>query len=637
MAVPKHYAILIGIDAYTINPLRGATNDVESVSIYLEPFVKPANIRRLVAATKSQGRDFSTPAEDSASRPTYRNIHKAFDEVIQSAKAGDSVYIHYSGHGTHKPADKTPGNTPDSGIDNETTGDLALVVLSDEPQGANTYLWGRSLASRLNALLKKELIVTLVLDCCFSADFYRSNVFVRSLPYDSGSDSAIPSKPKQSLDESTRKNSVTRDISLLLDWFVDSDKYAMLVACGPHKEAGEIQLSDGRVVGKLTHFLLETLKKEGGVGNTVSHIYRCLLAEYRREGFPESPVFYGNKRQGFLVQSRVIDPTRCIAVIEKSGGVLELQAGQAHGVGVNDSFIICPSGMTTYIAPQLGTALSITNARAFTSDLEYPKDFSESGRRWLAQPVSQNCLREYPVRLSFETMQDNALRFALHNRSIVTVSDLDFSFCSVVLNSNRDYEIVAKGGQEDAGIPVLVSEEAGIDNLAGTLEHLARFMLVKDLDNKASAEAFTDAFEVSIIYRETSFGPEQLIHVNEDEHVELVVKNKGLTDLFVSSYNLGPFWQVENVGRAAFNIVAAGRSAIRRLQMIFPINLRDTHRSCHDILKIFVTSSPTSFDFLELPRLNEPSKRPKNRVQTDNRPEGDWTALSFPIQTLPTA
>ena len=57
----------------------------------------------------------SGPDETPELWPTYGNVTSSLKEMSSRAKAGDFIYIHYSGHGTRIP--------------NSSTGDLALVLL----------------------------------------------------------------------------------------------------------------------------------------------------------------------------------------------------------------------------------------------------------------------------------------------------------------------------------------------------------------------------------------------------------------------------------------------------------------------------------------------------------------------------
>ena len=629
------YAILIGINAYKKKPLRGSVQDVQNIKACLEGAVGLVDIRMFTATGDNEPGSTSSN-EDPKLWPTDNDIRSAFEEVIQSAKAGDSVYVHYSGHGTRE--------RPNERSYNKSTGDLALVVLSGEAQKPEKYLWGRSLAYSLNAMVKKGLVVTLVLDCCFSASIYRTNPCVRFLPYDTEMGSIAQSEPDWKFHDCTFESSTSRDVSMLPNWLINPEKYAILVACGPHEEAGEIEFPNGKILGTLSHFLVKVLKEDGGIGNSVNHIYERLRAEFRSEGVRESPVLYGNKGQSFLGQAIPGNLTKSVIVSKKPDGSLELQVGLTQGVGVGDQFTLYPSGISRFVGQRDSRIARVIRARAFTSDVEQINTHSTPDRgRWVAKTLSQRSLRKYAVRLAVQLSQIDELQLALDKRSLDSHSDSErhsFSF-ELTLNSNGGYEINDESGQANTSMPVFLSSGASVDEIGNTLEHLARFKLVKDLINATSAAPFQNAFEVYITYQGNSFGPGCLIEVNDGKTVEMVMINRGASDLFLSTYDLGPSWQVENTEKATFMVMAAReddghiRREIRKLRLRVPDNMRERCGSCSDIVKVFVTSRPTSFDFLELPRLGEPARMDNtDRTDGNNYPEGDWAGLSFHIRTV---
>ena len=640
--VPNRYAILIGINAYEEKPLRGCMQDIQNILAYLESGIGRIDVRTFTA-TGNVKQGSTSLIEDPKFWPTDNNIRGAFEEVIQSAMAGDCVYVHYSGHGTRE--------VPNDRSYNKSTGDLALVVLSGETQRPEKYFYGRSLAYSLNAMVNKGLVVTLVLDCCFSASVYRSDPSVRFLPYDTETASVAKSKIDWKPHDNPFDNSASRDISMFLNWLVNPDKYAILVACGPHEEAGEIEFADGSVLGKLSHLLVKVLKEDGGVGNTVNHIYERLRSEFRSGGLRESPVLYGNKGQSFLGQAVVRSLTKYIPVSKILGGGLELQAGLAHGVGLGDRFTLYPSDTSAFVPQGDYKIVRVTRAGAFTSDIEQINMYSTPFRgRSMAKPLSQHSLRKYAVRLAVPPSQVDELRMALDQRSLdshIAAEGRAFSF-EVASNSREGYEINDESGQVNASLPVLLSNEASVDEICDTLEHLVRFKLVKELDNAASAQAFRNAFEIHITYKGNRFNPGSLIEVNEGDRVEMVITNRAACNLFLSTYNLGPSWQVENIERATFTMMAAAkvgddrlsttiRSEVRKLQMRIPDNIRKRYRSCSDIVKVFVTSYPTSFDLLELPKLGEPFgiiNQTNRTPHGDKYLKGEWVGLSFNIHTL---
>lgn len=147
-ATPINHAILIGINSYKGKSLRGSVRDVQDIKAYLEVAIDRVHIRMFTAIESTNLESFC-PVEDPQLLPTSRNINATFEEVTKSAKAGDFVYIHYSGHGTRE--------IPNDRSYNEFTGDLALVVLTEEKEKPETYLYGRSLAYSLNAMVKNGL------------------------------------------------------------------------------------------------------------------------------------------------------------------------------------------------------------------------------------------------------------------------------------------------------------------------------------------------------------------------------------------------------------------------------------------------------------------------------------------------
>ncbi|KAK3613486.1 hypothetical protein LTR22_028130 [Elasticomyces elasticus] len=226
----KNHAILVGIDAYPDEPLKSCVRDVEKIKECLEEKVVSINIQTLTAHS------LESKTIDESQRPTYRGVASALENTTLQASRGDFVYIHYSGHGTRLP--------PCFDFSNRSTGDLALVLL-EGGQSKEIYLRGPRLAGYLRAMVEKGLIVTLVLDCCFSATVYRnSDTEVRYLPsdptaaptYQMDLDTGIPD---------TSFRSENRDASMRDNWLLDPDQYVILAACGPNENAKVTMDSEG--------------------------------------------------------------------------------------------------------------------------------------------------------------------------------------------------------------------------------------------------------------------------------------------------------------------------------------------------------------------------------------------------------
>lgn len=168
------WGVLIGIDSYSggtdsdsatdggkshqFSNLRGCVNDALLVERYLRDFrgVPPDHIKKLVTGCQ----------DDGSLAPTSRNIVDAIESTADAATPGDSVYIHYSGHGgesaTHYPSLKGRRR-------------VDSLLITQDFQTVGGCLRDIELDYLLRKMVRKGLAVTLVLDC-------RLEGFMRSFP-----------------------------------------------------------------------------------------------------------------------------------------------------------------------------------------------------------------------------------------------------------------------------------------------------------------------------------------------------------------------------------------------------------------------------------------------------------------------
>jgi Caspase domain len=631
-----HYAILIGINAYQDKALKGCVRDVQAVKRYLESVLDPLHLR-MFTAIESTDPESSSPIEDPMIWPTYDNVTAAFDTINSLAKPGDFVYIHYSGHGTRA-------------FSNKPTGDLALVLLNEGKEVQ--YLWGSRLAFSLKAMVDKGLVLTLVLDCCFSASIYRrDDPNVRFLPYDVEIGSRYLLDPEISLRDETCYLA-SRDACMRPNWLIDPDGYAILVACDPHKEAIELK-ADGQSHGALSYFLLKTLRERDGLAKKHKDIYDHLRAAFRKSTLPQNPALYGNKGQGFFGHTNAEITAETVPIVVKQDGSLELLAGQAHGVSDSDQFALCPLASAKCDPRSQGDSVfaRVVHARAFTAELNRLDETPVSPKTgWTATALTRSSLQRSLIRLNIGLPHRNEWRTALKQRSLDFHIDVDkspFSF-HIILNTNKEYEILNESDQKIPNLPIMSQDQMDVSDVCDIIKHLARYNLVRDLANKVPADPFRESFEVHIISRSGEvFNPGRVVEVEQDDEVkftlELQATNKGNKDLYVYIYDIGPCWQVKNIYSGSYEAIpplysGSGFTGMlrKKLKMSVPAEMREKgHRQCDDIIKIIVTSQPTSFDLLELPKLGEPVKR--NTTSRTSRggdhSSEDWAALNFPIRT----
>jgi hypothetical protein len=631
--IVTHYAILIGIDDYSDKPLKSCVNDIQDTKAFLKDTLKDSI--KIWAITASQtDQESPDPAQDPRLYPTRQNVTLAFEMVTFLSKVGDYVYIHYSGHGTQK--------RPCGDFSNKSTGDLALVLLSGGTENRIQYFWGFELAGLLEKMADKGLVVTLILDCCFSASVYRhDNSTVRFLPYDSEFNSDHLLDPKKNM-----KGGIYRDVSMQPNWLINPDRYAILTACGPHQAAIEPRFN-GQHHGALSYFLLEILKK---VGLTKRHrdMHKYLCAKFHGSVLAQNPVLYGNGNQGFFGEVNSDITEAAIPIIARKNGSLELQAGYAHGVKIDDLLVLYPFNCVKGDSRSQGHSVvaKVTGTRALTAELKLSDTLSipiETG--WMAEALTRLALQNFPIRLASELTHRDEWLIALRDRSLDVHSDTENRPLAIdVLSNDGKYEIPHEAGYEIIDLTSIPQDQTGINQVGSILEHLARFRLIRGLVNETAADPFRESFEVQIVSNKNTFGPDCLIEMEHNAIAELIVENKGDKDLFIFVYDLGPCWQVANAYRGTTIVVrpqnnGRNKPIRKKLKMMIPDRMRERgHTSCKDILKVFVTSQPTDFDLLELPRLGDRARTP--HADRTSREGGDglenWAAMNFSIHiTLP--
>ena len=659
-----HYAILVGVNTYEESPLQYCARDAHRIKEYLEAGPNSVDIKIFTSHEAA-----SHHKQNSTLRPTCQRVTTALDEVIQHANARSFVYIHFSGHGVQV--------TSDANFTNESTGDLALVLLKDDNNDSSSYLWGSTLAVKLEAMLNKGLIVTLVLDCCFSATVYRhSGPGVRSLPYDAQIGFNTPLGATRSgaefRDFLTASDLGSRDVSAKPNWRIKTDGYAIFTACGPHELAREFISDDGEGHGALSYFLLHALDECGGPSRQNKYIYDNLRARFRKVWPCQKPVFYGNKTQGFFGQSESDNMTgTTYPLLMTQDGSWEILAGQAHGILVGDRFLVedSKSALSDDSRPEVSSSLtaSVIRTTAFTSTLQ-GVDIALSTDDWIygaAKALSLLSLQKYPVRLLdglphrekwLAPLQQRSLASSLGDESGEELSrQLGIPhnheprfFFQIALTSDREYEILDYGGQKVPNLPIMTQNETDVDDVCSFVEHLARFELVRDLVNIAPTNAFSQSFVAEMTdLRGNVYRPGFTIKVEHDRDVnhtlELTVKNKGGQDLYVYVYNLGPLWQVQNILRGSYEVIPPRQTDQRltgvfrkKLKTLIPPELSSRYQmECNDIVKVFVTSQPTTFDSLELSKMGTaPKKKDGNKTDRNSSvsSSGDWATLNFPIQ-----
>ncbi|KAI2633582.1 caspase domain-containing protein [Hypomontagnella submonticulosa] len=264
MAAQK-WAVLIGIDEYhcpdhedttprndikneriRYKSLDGCVNDILAIEKYLlDTVCVPAeNIKKLLAPTpwRNHIADLSMV---SYSRPTYLDIIKVLEDIPRDAKKGDSVYIHYSGHGARS-------TTVFAGLKGDEDLDECLVPC-DITNGGK-YLRDLEMGALLQGMVDAGLLLTVVLDCCHSGGAVRGDPVMPACKI-----RAIPDIHKSDLDSDKPEN-MNRIMALGQQdsWLTSPKGFVLLAACRERQTARECK-PGSYSYGVLTYYLLRCL------------------------------------------------------------------------------------------------------------------------------------------------------------------------------------------------------------------------------------------------------------------------------------------------------------------------------------------------------------------------------------------
>jgi len=146
--------VLIGINYVGQNgELSGCHNDVHNIGKYLTRCMGFRQEDMRILMDDGQHQD-----------PTYSNIMRAFQWIVNESQPGDTVWIHYSGHG---------GRLEDQDGDEDDGYDETLIPVDFQSAG---QIRDDDLLKHLVKPMQQGVLVTCLMDCCHSGT-------VLDLPY----------------------------------------------------------------------------------------------------------------------------------------------------------------------------------------------------------------------------------------------------------------------------------------------------------------------------------------------------------------------------------------------------------------------------------------------------------------------
>jgi len=654
---PNFYALLIGIDFYfphdlpdgRYKNLRGCVRDINHVETYLkETFnLTPDQIIKLTATASENP---NQPQEPPELLPTYKNIVDKFNELTAKAQPQDRVYIHYSGHGGR-------AKTIFEDIKGRSALDEALVP-TDIGQLNSRYLRDIEFAKLLQEMVKKELVVTLVLDSCHSGgatreisgdDRVRGGGFIDTTPQPT--DSLVA--PVQELAQNWKSLTAnSRNITVVNGLLPEPKGYTLIAACGDDELAYENVFEGTESNGALTYFLLKALRQYG-TEISVEDLFNHISNKVHKEFVRQTPMLMGETDRTFFGGPSV-GASRKVPVmkVDIKKNRVQLQIGEASGIEEGAEFDIFKfrtrdfedreNRVATVKVIELGASdcwaevTQLHNIRTINSQLTEGMIEIGSPAVYLSPGLKQ--IRKVRLLLPDPLPQSSVVNVPLLPTILLTKKEEVeghrwIEFCSetetdenvdyfVSLNSEGEYWILDRNKEPIKNLlfPIKIDEPEATKRLINRLIHVARYESILELDNKDAFAPLNGKLKVELV---KSVKREQVV-VNADgkvpvleegERVVLRIHNESNRTLNISALILQADLSIVKFypKGATYEVVDRGKSRETR----FEIELPENYQEGVDVIKVFATVDATNFQLLELPALDQSRKGFGNQEPTN--------------------
>lgn len=305
VAHADRYALLVGIADYSgtgFTSLEGPLNDINLVhGLLMRRFGVPeSNIRILL------DRD-----------ATHTGLSSAFAALAERVKPGDSVYIHYAGHGSYMP---DLNGDERSGFDQTW---VSYGARSHAPGAADALddfdVLDDEIQTWLAPILAKTDDVVFVSDSCHSASVTRGEApRVRAIPGD------------------TRVHPFG---NVPLVKVKDSDRVIRIGAAGDAQGAGEFSAPDDQHYGLFTWYWVSALQA-AHPGTTWREAFQQASARVlARRGDSQRPQMEGLRdRDIFGGDFKAPDSAVAVKMLRNGGRMVVLDAGLLNGVTLNSVY-----------------------------------------------------------------------------------------------------------------------------------------------------------------------------------------------------------------------------------------------------------------------------------------------------------
>lgn len=519
------FALLVAIDEYQVKPLDGCVNDSLAVADFLRTTIKSDQLHLETLHNKKATRD---------------NILAGFMTHLAQAKAGDVVFIHYSGHGSRETADPVFWEqTPNFMNEVVVTYDSLLRDTNGEAYLKNP-LADKELRWMLNRLSANNPHIVFVMDCCHSGNGVRevlnNQVKSRFTP--------TAARPARTINDFVfAQAQYGGQLSAVLNsnnkFEVPLGRYVQLAACQDNQTAKELYVG-GQPRGIFTYSLLDILQTTRGNITYSDLLKRASSRVVNRvsDQVPQLDAPVAGDESDFFLLGAARRNSRYYIVTRDANGQWIIDAGSVHGISLlpdSGDTLLAVYDSTTDIDQKpldFGLTAKVNNVYPDHSDIEFlnndfPNEESCQARvlqmpipktpvRLLAEKPNVKAQQEAVVQLRKAIETANQGQASLYLREVGECDDSDYWVYAYEHNGIPKYRII----RSDADRPLIKQTEGFTEIAAQTivsqLEHISRYDRILRLQNQETN--FIGPQKVSLeLYRKVADGSEELVTTKKGE------------------------------------------------------------------------------------------------------------------------
>ncbi|MBC7975467.1 MAG: caspase family protein [Myxococcales bacterium] len=503
-----------------IDELRGVENDAQAMAAMLA----------------SRGFDVDLRVGGDASRA---GILAGYDQLIAASNPDDVAVIYYCGHGFH------------SAVPHHVRS-WQCIAPTDLRASTDTEWRGITaweLSIKQTQLTARTLNVTVILDCCHSAQLSRSDGAIGAVPR------ALPHPVRLGFDRHLAALRAAYGTGFDAVDPVGNLSAVRVVACGQSEAAFEFPDANGQYHGVFTEVLIDVLTQVGTAPVSWAAIIGAIRARVSRRFVRQRPDIEGPVHRGLFSLTEYDDVRR--VVVTAAGERFRLSAGRLTGAGVGDIYGVSPDSMLSDHDAHIFAQLEVVEVSPTEATARLIAGVGPIPANAVAIPLDRQ-VPKWPVAVAGPEPACTSVRRAIDaSPTLRAALPGEGGTLAVVRIDDEDITI------EDARGPLFpaVRFPSGIPSVLGHLVDLGISQGIRELEGEHGVRATELAIELGIVRDACARPlPEHGAVLDLHDRYYLTIERRGERPLFVHVLGINARGKIALLTHFARGGIDLGRS-----------------------------------------------------------------------------